>query len=270
MLSRRQFTILPLCAAGLAALGTAARAADSRPQDWGLVQPGKLMVATQGTFAPFSMRLPNGKLDGLEIRVGTEIARRLGLDYVPVITQFDAVLVGLMAGQYDMTSVSMDITPARQKQVLFADGWLESGAKIITTPKSGIKTGEDLKGKNVGAVAASTFGKIAEQFGANLKNYKAEVDAIQDMLNGNLDAVVTDAVAASYEIKSEKLPLVTPEGTLSHIQKGLAFEKSRASLVRAVNDALSGMIADGTYAKLTTPLIGFDPHPQEPIRSELS
>ena len=27
------------------------------------------------------------------------------------------------------------------------------------------------------------------------------------------------------------------------------------------------MIADGTYAKLTTELVGFDPHPAEPIRT---
>jgi len=265
MLSRRQFAALPLCAAGLAAFGKTARA-----DDFGLLQPGKLLVATQGTFAPFSMRMPDGKLDGLEIRVVGEIARRLGLEYVPVITQFDAVLVGLMAGQYDMTSVSMDITAARQKQVLFADGWLESGAKILTSPTSGIKSGDDLKGKNVGAVAASTFGKLAEEHGANLKSYKAEVDAVQDLVNGNLDAVITDAVAASYAIKARKLPLITPPDALSRIQKGFAFQKSRANLVRAVNKALAEMIADGTYGKLTTPLIGFDPHPQEPIRSELS
>ncbi|MGY3442722.1 MULTISPECIES: transporter substrate-binding domain-containing protein [unclassified Bradyrhizobium] len=263
MISRRQFAYLAL-GAGLT-FSVPAVASDLE-----LLQPGKLQVATQGTFAPFSMRRPDGELDGLEIRVGKEIARRLGLEYTPVITQFDAALVGLLAGQFDMTSVSMDITPARQKQVTFADGWLASGATILTRKDTGIRTGADLKGKNVGAVAASTFGKIAEQNGATLKSYKAEVDAVQDLVNDNLDAVITDAVAANYAIKAKKLPLVTGEGTLSQIQKGLAIQKGKPNLTRAVNKALADMIADGTYAKLTTELIGFDPHPAEPIRSEIN
>ncbi|MCP3468928.1 transporter substrate-binding domain-containing protein [Bradyrhizobium sp. CCGUVB1N3] len=262
MISRRQFSLLAV-GIGLT-LATPASAADLE-----LIQPGKLLVATQGTFAPFSMRGPDGELDGLEIRVVKEIARRLKLEYSPVISQFDAALVGLLAGQYDMTSVSMDITAARQKQVTFADGWLASGAMILTRKQTGIRTGEDLKGKNVGTVAASTFGKIAEQNGATLKSYKAEVDAVQDLVNENLDAVVTDAVAANYAIKARKLPLVTGEGTLSQVQKGFAIQKGKPNLTKAINGALADMIADGTYAKLTSDLIGFDPHPKEPIRSEL-
>ena len=42
-----------------------------------LLEPGKLQVATEGTFAPFSMRAPDGSLDGLEIRVMKEVAKRL-------------------------------------------------------------------------------------------------------------------------------------------------------------------------------------------------
>jgi polar amino acid transport system substrate-binding protein len=49
-------------------------------QELELVEPGKLMVATEGTYAPFSMTAPDGTLDGLEIRVGKEIAKRLGLE----------------------------------------------------------------------------------------------------------------------------------------------------------------------------------------------
>ena len=262
MISRRHFGLLALGMGLTYSLPVAAA-------DLELINPGKLLVATQGVFAPFSFKRPDGELDGLEIRVVREIARRLGLEYTPVITQFDAALVGLLAGQYDMTSVSRDITPARQKQVMFADGWLASGAAILTRKDTGIRTGADLKGKNVGAVAASTFGKIAEDNGAVLKSYKAEVDGVQDLINGNLDAVITDAVAASYAIKARKLPLVLGDGTLSQIQKGFAIRKDKPNLVRAINKALADMIEDGTYGKLTTELIGSDPHPKEPIRSQL-
>ena len=73
------------------------------------------------------MRAPDGTLDGLEIRVGKEIAKRLGLEYTPVIIKWELLLVGLAADQYDFASDAMDITEERQKAVTFADGWLEFG-----------------------------------------------------------------------------------------------------------------------------------------------
>lgn len=238
-------------------------------EDLKLIQDGKLMIATEGTYPPFSMQSPTGELDGLEIRVMKEIAKRIGLTYEPVVTKWDSLLVGLAANQYDGISAAMDITPERQKAILFSDGWLESGGRIVTLEGSDIKSAADLKGKTVGALVASTWFTLADGMGASVKGYKSESDGLQDLANGNIDAVITDAVAAGYAIKTAHLPLVMTEDYVSHVQKGFAFNKDRGELVAKVNKALADMIADGTYAKLTTDLVGFDPHPAEPIRSML-
>jgi polar amino acid transport system substrate-binding protein len=163
----------------------------------------------------------------------------------------------------------MDITAERQKQVTFADGWLQSGGRIVTKKDSPIKSAADLKGKTVGALVASTWQKIAEEKGATVKGYKAESDAIQDLVNGNIDAVITDSIAAAYSIEASKLPLVMTEDYVSQVQKGFPFKKDKPNLVKAVNKALADMIADGTYEKLSTPLVGYSPAPKEPIRSQL-
>ncbi len=123
-------------------------------EDLKLVQDGTLMVATEGTYPPFSMQSPSGELDGLEIRVMKEISSRIGLTYEPVVTKWDSLLVGLSANQYDVISAAMDITEERQKAVLFSDGWLESGGRIVTMEDSAIKSAADLKGKAVGALVA--------------------------------------------------------------------------------------------------------------------
>ncbi|MBO9195203.1 transporter substrate-binding domain-containing protein [Rhizobium sp. 16-449-1b] len=255
---------LIMTAAALAgmAVGSLAHAADLE-----LLQPGKLMVATEGTYAPFSMRAPDGKLDGLEIRVMTEVAKRLNLEYTPVLIKWDSLLVGLQADQYDVISAAMDITEARQQQVTFSNGWLESGGRVVIPNDSAIKSAADLKGKTVGALVASSWTKIAEEKGATSKGYKAESDAMQDLVNGNVDAVITDAIAAAYAIKSAKMPLTMTEDYVSHVQKGFAFKKGKPHLVEAVNKALADMVADGTYAKLTTDLVGFDPAPKDPIKT---
>lgn len=237
-------------------------------QELELIEPGKILVATEGTYPPFSMRSPDGQLDGLEIRVGKEIAKRLGLEYEPVIIKWEALLVGLAADQYDFASDAMDITAERQKQVTFADGWLESGGRVVVKEGSEIKTPADIKGKTVGVLVASTWQKLAEERGATVKTYKAESDALQDLVNGGVDAVITDSIAAAYAIQESKLPLVLVEDYVSHVQKGFPFKKGKPNLVKAVNKALADMIADGTYAKLTTPIVGYSPAPKDPIRSQ--
>lgn len=244
------------------ALGSLAHAADLE-----LLEPGKLMVATEGTYAPFSMRAPDGTLDGLEIRVMSEVAKRLNLEYTPVLIKWDSLLVGLQADQYDVISAAMDITEARQKQVTFSNGWLESGGRVVVSEQSELKTAADLKGKTVGALVASSWTKIAEEKGASVKGYKAESDAMQDLVNGNVDAVITDAIAAAYAIKTAKMPLKMTDDYVSHVQKGFAFKMGKPHLVEAVNKALADMVSDGTYAKLTTDLVGFDPTPKDPIKT---
>ncbi len=232
-----------------------------------LLVPGKLSAATEGTYPPFSMRAPDGTLDGLEIRVMREVATRIGLEYEPVLVKWESVLIGLEADQYDIISVAMDITEERQMQVTFADGWLESGGRVIVKEGSDITSPSQISGRSVGGLVASNWTKIAEELGAEVKPYKAESDAIQDLVNGNVDAIITDAVAAGYAINTTNLPLMMLEEPVSSIQKGFAIKKGKPNLTAAVNKALAEMIADGTYAKLTTELVGYSPAPAEPIRS---
>lgn len=234
-----------------------------------LLQPGKLLAATEGTYPPFSMRAANGDLDGLEIRVMGEIAKRLGLEYEPVLVKWESVLVGLEADQYDVISVAMDITEERQKAVTFSDGWLESGGRVVVRTGSDLVKPADLSGRPVGGLVSSNWTKIAEELGASVKGYKAESDAIQDLVNANIDAVITDAVAAGFAIKTANLPLAMIEEPVSSVQKGFAIKKGKPNLTRAINKALAEMIADGTYATLTAELVGYSPAPAEPIRSLL-
>ncbi|WP_158892023.1 MULTISPECIES: transporter substrate-binding domain-containing protein [unclassified Pseudomonas] len=232
-----------------------------------LLKPGQLKVATLGTFPPFSMRSPNGQLDGLEVRVMKEIARRLNLQYTPVLVQWDSLLVALEANQFDVSTCAMDITPARQKQIVFSDGWIESGARILTPLDSPIKSAADLKGKRVGTQVSSTYAVLAQEHGAEVKSYKSESDTVQDLANHNVDAVITDSITGAYLIKHVGLPISMTDDYVSHIQKGFAFKKGKPELVAAVNRALADMKADGTYAKLTTDLIGYDPVPKDPVRT---
>jgi polar amino acid transport system substrate-binding protein len=265
-MSGRRFTIV---VAGLLALsGDGAGKAWAADDQLELLMPGELSVATEGTFPPFSMQDAQGDLDGLEIRLMREVCQRLGLEYKPVLIKWDSILVGLFSDQYDIISAAMDITPERQEKVLFSRGWLESGGRFVVREDSPMATADDIEDKVVGVLVASTWAELAKEKGAKeIKTYKAETDAIQDLVNGNIDGVVTDSIAAAYIIEQKGLPVKLTDGYLSRIQKGWPTKKERTNLIRAINAALYEMIADGTYAELTTPLVGYSPVPAEPIPS---
>lgn len=256
-------------AAGLAApmiVGSRAWAA----QDLELLEPGVLSAATDGTNRPYSYVDSSGALDGLEIRMMKEITARLGLEYKPVITVWDSMLVGLLADKYDMTSESMAITAERQKQVTFCDGWLESGAQLLVcSSDSSIKSVDDTTDKKIGVLTSSIYVPIVESWGAKPLNFKAEVDTIQGCVNGQVDGMVTDAVVAAYAISERGLPLFPVGEPVSRYQMGWAVKKGKPNLVTAINETRAAMVADGTVKRLFADLIGFDPSPKDPIRSIL-
>lgn len=234
-----------------------------------LIEPGVLSTATEGAFAPFSMRNAGGDLEGFELAVIREIAKRLELEHKPVVTKWDSILVGLQADQYDMVSNPMGITEERQKAVTFCDAWVESGAKLVVAQDSDITTLAQVKGKTIGVINASTFIPMAENLGGEVKLYKADPDALQDVVNGQIDAAITDAVSGGYAIKTAGLNLRLVDEFIESYQMGWAVKLGKPNLVKAINGALSEMVADGTFAKLGEDIIGIDPTPADPIRSIL-
>lgn len=245
--------------------------ATAQAQEYKLIEPGTVKCAFTGSFAPFSMQTPEGKWYGLTNDVFREMVKRTGLKLEYVITKWDSLLVGLMAGQYDILCDTMDITKERQARVLFVDGWIESGGRLVVHKDSDVKSFGDFKGKTMGVLVSSTWAELAKGLEpGETKYYQAESDVMRDLADKKIDGMVTDSIAAAWAAENANMPLRTIPGYLSRIQKGWAAQKDRTELIKALNKALAGMIADGTYEKITKGLIGYNPVPAKPIRSQLN
>ena len=272
-MKRREF-ILAGSAATVAGLTGSAllprrSAADSHLE---LRQPGVLTAAAEGTYPPFSFRNQDGEFDGIGRKSMVEICRRLELEFDPVITKWETLLVGLLADKFDIISSAMGITAERQESVTFCDAWVESGSKLFVHADSSIMSSSEASGKRVGAIVASIFVPVAEALvgdSGKVLTYQTDVDGMRDVINGNIDGIILDAIAGSYALKNAGLPLrPMPEFQQSY-QLGWAVQKGKPNLVKAVNAAHWDMVADGTFAEICEPLIGFDPTPKDPIRSIL-
>jgi len=133
----------------------------------------------------------------------------------------------------------------------FSDPYYPAG-QIITVAKSNTTiTGKDtLKGKvgaQLGTTGAIEAGKID---GVELKTYDEIGLAFQDLLNGQIDAVVCDnPVAALYVTKNaDKLKLAGAAFTSE--QYGIAVAKGKDDLLKKINAGLKAVLADGIIKKL--------------------
>jgi polar amino acid transport system substrate-binding protein len=194
----------------------------------------------------------------------------MGLKFNSLIVSWQGALPGLLAGKYDVLFQTMDITPDRQKNVLFVDAWLESGGRLVVHRDSPIKSVEDVKGKVIGVSSGSSWAKLAEPLGAReLKYYETDIPAMLDVANMRTDAMICDQILAAYAIQERGLPLKMVGEYLTVVQKGWATRNHAVNLVKAMNKALASVIADGTYDKIAMKYVGLSPRPKSPIRSQL-
>lgn len=253
---------------GLVAAGVMPRLA--RAGDVELLKAGQLSAATEGTYPPFSFKNASGELDGIEIRTIKEVCKRIGVTYAPVETKWDSMLVGLLAGQWDMCSDTMAITDERKKKVWFCDGWCMSGARLVVQNDSAIKSNADAKGKTVGTLVASIYIPLVEQLGATLKAYQSDVEALQDLVAGKVDGVITDGTAAGFSIKTGSLALRMTDEVMSPSQLGWPVQKGKKNLVMAINKAMDDIRSEGLFKATCEEFIGIDLTPKDPVRSDFS
>jgi L-cystine transport system substrate-binding protein len=222
---------------------------------------GVMRVGFEGAYPPFNFLNEQKQFDGFDVDVAKDIARRLNVRAEFVATQFEALIGGLDADKWDIVIAQMSITDQRKRQVDFTDPYVVTGGVIIVrNDESGYTTLADLKGKRVGAGSGTTFEEVATGAGAEVTTYKSVNQYVQDLENRRLDAIINDRITMGYLIKSKNLPLkISSTDLVSRDVIGMAVKKNNPDFVAAVNTALTGMKADGTYKTIYAKWFGVEP-----------
>ncbi len=219
---------------------------------------GVLYVGTEPTYAPFTYT-QGKKIVGFEAELAEAIARELGVKVEWRPSGFDTLLIGLDRDRFDLVISSHGITPERQKAVDFATPHYCSGG-VVLAKSNGPLTVAALKGKAVGVQLGTTYAQRAQKLPGlgSVKTYPTNADALQMLLNGRVNAFVTDrfvALEARKKFPQANLKL----GEMLFQEKiGIAVKKGNTPLRNAVNAALRDVMADGTYKKISTKYFGED------------
>jgi polar amino acid transport system substrate-binding protein len=241
------FQLRKMIRAGAMALAAAAVAGIAQAQ-----QP--LKTGVDATFAPHAMPRLGGGLEGFNIDLGNEIAKRMKRPIQIDGVEFSALIPGLNAKKYDFVLAPTAATPERAKTMIFTEGYMETDYRFLV--KQGdpdIKALEDLKGRTIAVNKGSVFEiwarNNAEKYGFKFDVYGTNADAVQAVLSGRAGANLAGYTVAMWAAKQN--PQLRPAYTIkTGLVWAIAFRLDDSAGRADVNMALKCMKQDGTLAKL--------------------
>lgn len=214
----------------------------------------KVRVAMDATWPPFeSVDESSKELVGFDVDLMKAIAEKSKLDVEFNNVPWDSLLAGMAQCQYDVAISAMTITPERAEQFAFSDPYFAAGQVVVVSASNTDITGmESLSGKTVG-VQLGTTGDIEAQkiSGVNVKTYDDVGLAFQDLLNGQIDAVIADNPLALGYIGQNEGKLKTAGEVFTNESYGIAVCKTNTELLKKINEGLAAVKADGTLDQLT-------------------
>lgn len=219
-------------------------------------------VGMSGGYYPFTF-VKLDKLQGFEVDVWNEIAKRLDRDVEFVTTSFSGLFGMLETGRIDTIANQITITPERLEKYNFSSAYVYDGAQIVVRKgNDSIQGLDDLKGKKVAVNLGSNFEQLMRKHDTNkeINIITYETNLEQDVALGRTDAFVMDRVGSAQLIKESGLPLQLagkPFDTLENAFPFLKTPKQEALLVE-VDKALSEMRDDGTLTQISERWLGAD------------
>lgn len=212
---------------------------------------GTIVIATEGAFPPFNF-FRGATLTGFEVDVAEALAKRMGVAVEWRALSFDALLAGLRQDRWDVVIASFAITPERSKAVTFADPHYCSGGVIVSRSPS-IRARKDLAGKivavQVGTTYLETVRKLADV--KDVKTFPKDTDARSALVGGRVDAWVTDRFVAKAAVEADRGAGLEIGDYVFVERIAPAVRKGNDALARAIDDALRGIMADGTYEAIS-------------------
>lgn len=223
---------------------------------------GTLRVATEPAFPPFESQAADGSLEGFDIDLINAIGEAAGLAVEFQSLPFDGIIPALQAGTVDAAISSITITPERAQTVSFSRPYFKAGLAIaVQDNNTEVSSLDSLQNKKIAVQIGTTGADTARKVpGAQVRAFDSAPLALQELANGNVDAVINDAPVTQYAIKSGNIPgvKVVDGQLLTEEFYGIATPKDSPNLEK-INAGLKTIIDNGQYAEIYTKWFGDEP-----------
>jgi polar amino acid transport system substrate-binding protein len=216
-------------------------------------QSQKIKVAMDATWPPFEYVDEQTKdIVGFDVDLIKAIAEKKGLELELLNVSWDPLLAGMAQCQYDIAISAMTITEERKQSFLFSDPYFAAGQIVTVRADNMDIAGKDsLAGKTVGAQLGTTGAIETEKMdGVTLKTYDDIGLAFQDLMNGQIDAVIADNPLALGYVGQNPDKLKTVGEVFTDEYYGIAVCKNKPDLQATLNEGLAEVQAEGLIDQL--------------------
>lgn len=215
-----------------------------------------IVPGTASGFPPFEYTT-DGELVGFDVALAEEVIDRAGYevgDWTDI--EFKSLIPSLDDGDVDLVAAGMTINAKRKKQIAFSDPYWESNQSVLVAADGDFapESVQDLEGKRVGAQTGTTGESEAEGLVKDgivseddLRRYDNYTLAVQDLENGNVDAIIIDQPVAENFSSGRAVEVAFTIETGEQFGMGMRKDDDRLS---DINDALGEIRDDGTYDDL--------------------
>lgn len=240
-------------------IGTGESADDLLAQ---IKERGSIIVAMEGTWAPWTYHDEDDNLVGYDVEVAQNIAEKLGVEVEFIEGAWDGLLAGLDAGRYDIMVNGVGVTEERAEKYNFSTPYAyNKTAVIVRGDYDEISSMEDLKGKKTANTISSTYAAQAEAYGATVTPVDDLNQTIELLLSNRIDATLNAEVVFNDYKKAHpdsNIKIATYSDQVEEIAIPIRKGDDTVTLLEAVNDALDEMAKDGTLTELSEKYFGID------------
>jgi polar amino acid transport system substrate-binding protein len=238
------------CGGGGNTTATSAGGGSGGSNALGLITPGTLTIGSDIPYPPFEQGKPPD-YTGFDVDLMDAIAQKLNVQPKWVDTAFGTIFSDQQAGKFDIVASSTTITPARSKKVTFSDPYYTADQSLMVQKGSDLQSTSDITSDTTIGVQEGTTGQdyAEKKTDAQVQAFAAIGTVFNALQAGQVDGVINDFSVSAFALK--KYPeLDVVERIKTGESYGFPMQKQNTALQDAVNGALKGLIADGTYQKI--------------------
>ena len=238
--------------------------------NWDKYQQQKsITVGFDNTFVPMGFEEKNGNYAGFDIELAQYVSKKLGITVHFQPIDWDMKETELQNGTIDAIWNGYSATDERREKVAFTIPYMQNTQILVVKKTSGIHSVEDMTGKVLGAQNGSSGMLDFEENPEVLKNrvkggdadqYQSVNEAIIDLKNDRIDALLIDRVYADYYLTTEGIADeydTIPSGFDSE-SFAVGVRPADKKLLEALNQAFKELYQEGIFQQISQKWFGED------------
>lgn len=221
---------------------------------------GELIVGMTLQFEPQMYRDANDEPAGYDVELVKMLAADLEVELTIEDLEFDALIPGMLAGQFDLISVGLVGRPARLEQLWFTCPYVPYRQVVVINNDSGITSLDQLNSSDVTmtALQGSTAANLIQTEFPDAELVELEqAPAFLEVASGRADAIVVEEyLAIPFVQENPTTSVLNPDDPFAQEYGAWAVPRGDVVWKEYVNGWLGYYIANGTLDQMYTDIIG--------------